>query len=60
MFTSSTYRHGRRNFHISLGRLACGMIWSAATRGWVNEASTFDAWSGTDSKTTLTTTFTQQ
>lgn len=34
--------------------------WSAATRGWVNEASTFDVWIGTDSKATLTATFTQQ
>ena len=34
--------------------------WSAATRGWVNEASTFDVWIGTDANATLTTTFTRQ
>lgn len=34
--------------------------WSMATRSWVNEASTFDIWIGTDSKATLFTTFTQQ
>ena len=34
--------------------------WSASTRDWVNEASTFDVWVGTDSKATLTTTFIQQ
>lgn len=33
--------------------------WSASARTWVNEASTFDVWIGTDSKATLTTTFTQ-
>ena len=31
--------------------------WSAATRGWVNEASTFDVWAGSDSNATLTTSF---
>ena len=31
--------------------------WSAATRGWVNEASKFDVWVGSDSNATLTTTF---
>jgi len=32
--------------------------WSAATKGWVNEASTFDVWAGADSTAALTTTFT--
>ncbi len=31
--------------------------WSAATRGWVNEASKFDVWVGSDSNATLTTSF---
>ena len=31
--------------------------WSAATRGWVNEASKFDVWVGGDSNATLTASF---
>ena len=31
--------------------------WSAATRGWVNEASKFDVWVGGDSNATLATSF---
>ena len=31
--------------------------WSAAKKGWVNEASTFDVWVGGDSNATLTTSF---
>lgn len=33
--------------------------WSSAGHGWVNEASTFDVWIGTDSTAALGTTFTQ-
>jgi beta-glucosidase len=31
--------------------------WSSATRGWIQEAETFDVWVGDDSKATLHTTF---
>ena len=31
--------------------------WSAAVKGWVQEAATFDVWTGGDSNATLTTTF---
>jgi len=49
----------KKTVHFTLGPEEL-QYWSAATRGWVNEASTFDVWIGTDSKATLTTTFTQQ
>lgn len=49
----------KKTVRFTLGPAAL-RYWSAATRGWVNEASTFDVWIGTDSRATLTTTFTQQ
>ncbi|HEX7983234.1 MAG TPA: beta-glucosidase BglX [Duganella sp.] len=48
----------KKTVRFSIGPKELG-YWSAATRGWVNEASTFDVWIGTDSKAALKASFTQ-
>lgn len=58
-FERVTLRPGeKRHVRFTLGPKELG-YWSAATRGWVNEASTFDVWIGLDSKAPLATTFEQ-
>ena len=48
--------HEKRTLHFTLTPQDLG-YWSAATRSWVNEASTFDVWVGADSNAELHATF---
>jgi beta-glucosidase len=46
----------KKTVHLSLGKSELS-YWSAATRGWVEEAENFDLWVGTDATATLHTNF---
>ncbi len=46
----------KKTVHLSLGKSELS-YWSAATRGWVEEAENFDLWVGTDAAATLHTNF---
>jgi beta-glucosidase len=48
--------HEKKTVRFSLGRSEL-TYWSAATRGWVNEAATFDVWVGADSNASAHATF---